>query len=142
MADERPLSQTCCERHPDPETQRRVIRTLVKDGADVNETDKNGVTPLHHAVRFRSPTAVATLLELGADVNRVCRRSGSTPLHRAVTFTGAPETSGRQTERIEIVRILLDAGADPAIANQRGKTPVDYEKDPEVQQLLRTHAGR
>ena len=57
-------------------------------GADVHATDKNGVTALHHAVRFRSPVAVKTLLEHGANVNQACRRNGSTPLHRAVTLRG------------------------------------------------------
>ena len=84
------LSSICCDRDPVPSEQRKAIVVLIKKGSDVNEFDKNGVTPLHHAVRFRSLTAVATLLENGANVNQVCKRSGSTPLHRAVTSTGAP----------------------------------------------------
>ena len=74
------------------------VKSLLKSGEDVNQTDKNGVTPLHHAVRFRSPAAVRALLENGARVNQACKRSGSTPLHRAVTSTGAPGTAGKQEE--------------------------------------------
>ncbi len=88
------LSNICCDRNAIPDQQRKAIEGLLDAGADIHETDKNGVTALHHAVRFRSPTAVATLLEHGANVNQACKRSGSTPLHRAVTSTGAPGTAG------------------------------------------------
>ena len=131
------LSNICCERDPDPADQRRRLVNLLKAGADIHASDKNGVTALHHAVRFRSPTAVATLIEHGANINQVCRRSGSTPLHRAVTQTGAPGTAGRSQAAIEIIRLLLAAGADPSIANKSGKTPADYVIDETVKSLLK-----
>ena len=132
----RPLSSVCSEQHPDPVRQRRAIESLLVAGADVHETDKNGVTPLHHAVRFRSVAAVRELLARGASVNQTCKRSGSTPLHRAVTNTGAPGTRGAQAEAREIVRILLEHGADPAIRNKRGKRPVEYTRDEVLRRLL------
>ena len=101
-----------------------------------NRTDKNGVTPLHDAARRKNPTAVRALLARGALVNQLCRRSGSTPLHRAVAFTGAPGTAGRQSEAVEIVQLLIAAGADPTITNRIGKRPADYTKDREVLKLL------
>ena len=89
------LSDICSEQNPSSDQRRRII-ALLTAGADINASDKNGVTALHHAVRFRIPIAVKTLIEHGANVNQVCRRSGSTPLHRAVTATGAPPESGRR----------------------------------------------
>ena len=130
------LSDICAEQNPDPADQRERLIILLKSGADIHAADKNGVTALHHAVRFRSPTAVKTLIEHGANVNQVCRRSGSSPLHRAVTSTGAPGTAGKQTEAREIVALLLAAGADPSIRNKRGKMPADYATDAEIQALL------
>jgi tankyrase len=114
----RELSAVCCQWNPDPVAQRAEIEALLKSGANIHETDKNGVTPLHHAVRFRSPAAVETLLARGAAVNQTCKRSGSTALHRAVTSTGAPGTSGKHVEARQIVEILLRYGADPAIKNR------------------------
>src|SRR5688572_28717260 len=133
---EHELSSICCERNPNSADQRRRLITLLKAGADVHATDKNGVTALHHAVRFRSPIAVKTLIEHGANVNQVCRKSGSTPLHRAVTHTGAPGTAGRRQEAFEIIRLLIAAGADPSITNKSGRKPADYVKDDAIKSLL------
>jgi len=130
------LSAICAEQNPDPKDQRMRLITLLKAGADIHATDKNGVTALHHAVRFRNPIAVKTLIENGADVNQACRKSGSTSLHWAVTSTGAPSTAGKQDEAREIIELLLAAGADPSIRNKKGKTPGDYVTDETIRALL------
>jgi tankyrase len=130
------LFDICTDRDPNPSEQRKQIIKLLKAGADIHATDKNGVTLLHHAVRFRSPAAVKTLIERGANVNQACRRNGSTPLHRAVTQTGAPGTAGRGDAAKEVIKLLLAAGADPAIKNKLGKKPADYVKDAELRSLL------
>jgi ankyrin repeat protein len=133
---ENELFDICCERDPKPADQRKRLVWALKHGADIHAADKNGVTALHHAVRFRSPQAVKTLIEHGANVNQVCRRNGSTPLHRAVTQTGAPGTAGKGEAAREIIRILMDAGADPSIVNKSGKRPVDYITDESIKLLL------
>jgi tankyrase len=130
------LFAVCCERDPNPVDQRRRLQRVLK-GADVHFADKNGVTALHHAVRFRSPAAVKTLIEHGANVNQQCRRNGSTPLHRALTQTGAPGTAGRARAAAEIVQLLLEAGADPSIRNKMGKRAADYVSDDAVRTLLK-----
>src|SRR2546429_8777810 len=133
---ENELFDICSDRNPKSAEQRRQIVMALKRGADIHATDKNGVTALHHAVRFRSPTAVKTLIEHGANVNQACRRNGSTPLHRAVTQTGAPGTAGRAQAAREIVEILLAAGADPSIANRSGKKPGEDVTDETIRSLL------
>jgi tankyrase len=133
------LADVCCQRNADPVKQRRAIEALLKSGADIHKTDKNGVTALHMAVRFRSPAAVETLLQHGARVNQVCKRSGSTALHRAVTSTGAPATAGKQAQAKEIVALLLQFGADPSIKNKLGKSPANYVRDDEILKLLNRH---
>jgi ankyrin repeat protein len=130
------LFQICCERDPEPTAQRTRLLEALEEGADIHDTDKNGVTALHHAVRFRSPVAVQTLIEHGANVNQACRKSGSTPLHRAVVQTGAPGTAGKSAEAKEIIRLLLAAGASTATRNKLGKCPADYVTDPALKLLL------
>jgi uncharacterized protein len=127
---------------PDPTIQVRVIRYLLGRGVAINETDKNGVTPLHRAVRFRSRAAVKELIARGADVNVVDKKTKSTPLHRAVTNTGAPKTSGKADCAIEIIKLLLTSGADPRIKNKNGKTAIDYAKSPEMKDVFFKHDAK
>jgi len=108
------LSKICAEQNPNYANRRRRIIALLTAGADINASDKNGVAALHHAVRFGSPIAVRALIEHGANVNQTCRKSRSMPLHRAVTTTGAPGTAGKRQEAIEIIRLLVAAGAEPS----------------------------
>ena len=130
------LSAICAVQHWGSQDHEKRLVTLLEAGADIHAADKNGVTALHHAVRFRNPIAVKTLIEYGADVNRACRKSGSTPLHRAVTNTGAPKTAGKRAEAQQIVALLLAAGADPSLRNKSGKTPGDYATDEVIRELL------
>lgn len=130
------LSAICAEQNPDPDDQRKRLVALLEAGAHVHAADKNGVTALHHAARFRNTVAVKTLIAYGANVNQVCRKSGSTPLHRAVMSTGAPGTAGKQAEARQIVALLLAAGADRSIRNKGGRTAADYATDDEIRALL------
>ena len=116
----------CSAHDPSPESQAAVIQFLISSGVSVNESDKNGVTPLHRAVRFRSLTAVDLLLAAGADVHATDRKSLSTALHRAVVNSGAPATAGKTDTTVAIVRSLLSHGADPTAKNRKGKAPTDY----------------
>ena len=125
IQEERPLSAICVERDSASKDQRKRILALLNCGADIGESDKNGVTPLHHAIRFRSPMAVKTLIERGAKVDQCCKRSEATPLHRAATSTGAPGTAGKAEERREIIRFLAESDANPSIKNKWGKLPLD-----------------
>lgn len=113
--DPRPLSPTW-----DPDGQRRIIELLVSAGATVDQQDRGGVTPLHRAVRARSPAAVAALLSAGADPRAATRKAGSTPLHLAVAPSGASGTAGAGDYQLEIVRLLLAAGGALADVDRNG----------------------
>ncbi len=71
-------------------------------------------------------------------MNQKCKRSGSTALHRAVTSTVAPGTAGKREEAKQIIAILMQHGADPALKNKLGKTPADYLEDEESRSILRS----
>ncbi|TWT33598.1 Ankyrin repeat protein [Posidoniimonas corsicana] len=122
---------------PDPSAQREAIRLLIGAGVPVNEADKNGVTPLHRAVRFRSPAAAEELITHGADVNAADKRSRATPLHRTAVSSGAPATAGKTDAAIRLAELLLAHGADPQATNKSGQTPGDLARDQQLRAVLR-----
>ncbi|EFJ38443.1 hypothetical protein SELMODRAFT_73489, partial [Selaginella moellendorffii] len=70
-----------------------------------------GSTLLHHAVASGSPSVVRLLLKYGVHVNSV-DKAGWTPLHVAV-----------RCQQRDILRVLLNRGADWTIANEVGSLP-------------------
>lgn len=96
----------------------QMIHLLVAHGIDVNHRDESQDTPLIVSVRAwnASPEVIAALIEAGADVNaRNIMRD--TALYSAVYH-----------DRIETVRLLIAAGADPTIPNTRGETAMDIAR--------------
>jgi len=76
-------------------------------------------TPLHYAALYCSDTTLRFLVtEYPEDVNARSQDDNSTPLHRA---------SGNG--RAEVVRILLEHGADPIAQNKRGWAPLHRASD-------------
>ena len=92
-----------------PATAARRWRMIAK-GADVNQTQPDGTTPLHWAVYRVDRELVAALLKKGARAD-VVNRYGASPLAEAVRVANL-ETGG----------MLLEAGADANVANEDGQT--------------------
>lgn len=104
---------------------------LLARDADPNIGDKNGDTPLMLAARLGFVEGIARLLMYGARVDQT-NRLGELPLGVAV--------QGRQAS---IVKMLLEAGADPDKADHAaGYTARDYAKrdsrSTEILQLIET----
>jgi cytohesin len=117
---------------------RDVAELLLNYGADPNARDYGGQTPLHWAVGSGHPDVIELLLERGADPN-ARDAHGNTPLHIAamteyfsdvaeVMFEVAPKVlgpAGFPYDRTDVVRLLLEYGADPTIENYAGMTPLE-----------------
>src|SRR5262249_28888299 len=104
-------------------TQRSVIERLLDAGANIEHADKTGATPLHRAVRARSPEAVRCLLARGARVDAPHGTQRTTPLHLATHSTGASGTKHARAEQQAIVELLIEYGADPRATDAKGKRP-------------------
>jgi hypothetical protein len=91
----------------DPVGQGQMVAFLVAQGAAPDALDKDGVAPLHRAVRTRSTGAVAALLAAGADPGLRSGR-GSTPRDLAVKTTGKGGSGSPEArrEQAEILRLL------------------------------------
>lgn len=87
-----------------------ALRSLLRDGANVNERATDGTTALHWMVRAESMEMVDLLLTAGADV-KAADRYGVTPLYLACTLGNHP-----------LIERLLKAGADPNAAGRSGET--------------------
>lgn len=85
-----------------------AIAEAIADGADVDASDPQGRSAVLIATQARSVDAVAALLAAGADVDRQDD-------DRANPFLVAGAEG-----LLEILRLVNDAGADPAITNRFG----------------------
>jgi hypothetical protein len=106
-----------------PAAQVATIECLTRAGANPNSTDKNGVAPIHRAVRTRCAAAVEALLSAGARPD-LANQNGSTPLHLAVQNTGrggsgSPEAVEQQRQ---IIRLLIQNGAPVKRKDGSGRT--------------------
>ena len=77
------------------------LRVLLKQGADVNEVQGDGMTALHWAASRGNLAATRMLVSAGARLDPVTRNGNYTPLHLAA-----------QNGRAEAVKALLAAGAN------------------------------
>jgi ankyrin repeat protein len=85
-----------------------IVRWLLDHGAEINARDDVRWTPLYIAAYSRRLEAVQVLLEHNADTNSQSM-SGETPLYGVLTILGSEE------EVVDIVRRLLEHGANPNI---------------------------
>ena len=84
-------------------------RLLLEHGAEINST-----TALHAAARRNDRPMVELLLAHGANVNALSASAG-TPLH--ALGTSYPRANQSASDRLNLVKLFLDAGADPLLEN-------------------------
>lgn len=92
-----------------------VLRLTLAAGADVASTNRYGGTALIPASEHGHVETVQILIAAGVPVNHV-NNLGWTAMQEAILLNnGGPR-------QLEVVRLLLDAGADPDIRDPAGRT--------------------
>ncbi|MFP8778010.1 ankyrin repeat domain-containing protein [Hydrogenophaga sp. RWCD_12] len=107
-----------------------IAKSLIRRGAEVN---KPGWTPLHYAASRPEPDSlemVRLLLERHAYIDAESPNK-TTPLMMAAMY-GHPD----------VVRLLVEEGADPSLRNQQGLTAVDFARRADRQDLADLIAAR
>jgi hypothetical protein len=90
-----------------------LVKLLAEHGADLNAKGVQGTTALHYAVQNGQTDIASYLLGRGADINAVDEMNlGRTPLGIAAYYGDA-----------DLVRLLLEHGADPRVAGNNGNLP-------------------
>jgi ankyrin repeat protein len=92
---------------------KAAVRALLKDGADVNAAQGDGMTALHWAARSGDAELAHMLLYAGANVKAATRLGAYTPLMMAA-----------EQGHADVIAALLSAGADANAANAVGTTPL------------------
>ncbi len=90
-----------------------TVQNLIKEGANINESDRDGYTPLMHAIWERKIDVAKYLIQSGADI-KLKDKGGSDALLYAVNYG-----------QIELVNILLDRGANIETKDASEATPLN-----------------
>lgn len=113
------------------EDYAKIIKFLVKSGANPNSRFSKEGTPLYGSVFRGSLVRAKALLESGADPNR-WGNGGYTPLQEAVLKNDMP-----------MIQLLLSHGADPNRKDENGVfTPLELAKSGSVRDLLVKNGSR
>ena len=101
----------------------QIVRSLVREGANLNIIDKDGDTPLHEALRHHTLSQLRQLHDM-QEVGKLLIGLGGGP------------GSGEKKSSASIACFLVANGADLAVKNKKGQTPLDLCPDPNLCKAL------
>ncbi len=143
-----------------------IVKLLLAKGANLNERDEDGATPLirasHHRQLFGADV-MTTLIKAGADVN-ASERDGTTALMRAATGLKGPSSEAvkvlldnranvnaqdakgntalilslKQCQDFDAINELISHGADVTIKNKYGESAFGFASDEKIIKLMQT----
>jgi ankyrin repeat protein len=99
-----------------------ILRLILATGrADLRDTNRYGGVALIPAAHHGHPSTVRILLETDIDVDHINDLGWTALIEAVILGDGGPVHQ-------EIVGLLVDAGADPKIADRDGVTPLEHAR--------------
>lgn len=92
-----------------------LIEFLLEQGADLFECDDDGISALDIAIKFKRKDMIKYCIDKGFELNTTTRKSGITPVMLAACFSD-----------IEMMKLLVEHGADLNALDKSGMAPKDY----------------
>jgi len=111
-----------------------LLKKTLKAGADVHCTDSDNGTGLIRAADRGHVEIIKELLKTDIRVNHI-NRIGWTALHEAVILGGGDK------KHTEVVRLLVDAGADVNLPDKDGVTPLQHAKNRGYTEIVKIMEG-
>jgi ankyrin repeat protein len=99
-----------------------VITFLIESGANINDKDQIGQTPLIVSTQHGCKKLVEILISAGADI------------HERNNFGQSAIITAAQENQLEIAKFLIESGANVNIPDAEGETPYTY--------ALQIHRGK
>jgi ankyrin repeat protein len=103
------------------EGRNEILKMTLAAGADLKSTNRYGGTALIPAAHHGHPETVKILLATAIDKDHVNNLGWTALLEAVLLGDGGPTHT-------EIVRLLVEAGASPNIADREGVTPLAHAK--------------
>lgn len=94
-----------------------LLMLLIDNGADINDFDDEGISIFDTSITYNSMEMVEYIISQGIDVNFTNRRSGFSPLMAAASYG-----------RSEMVKLLLEHGANQNAIDTKGFSAVDFAR--------------
>ena len=119
------------------------VALILRNGGDPNEKQL-GISVLMNACNVGNTSMVKLLLEQSADAN-AHDWEGMTPLMMAVVGRGHSDEEGKEDRCLELVKLLIDAGANVDYISWRRRTALkeaEWAGNSRVVQLLKEHGAK
>lgn len=122
------------------EGRSEALAAALDMGLAVDHADKERMTMLSVAAHYGKTDTVRLLLARGADPN-LPDRHGNGPLWHATREASQQPRPGTAPFDLQVVAMLLDAGADPHHCNRAGRTPPGWAQWSQELQAIYRSAG-
>lgn len=112
------------------EGRLEILRMTLEAGADLRSVNRYGGTALIPAAHHGHPDIVRELLKTDIDIDHVNRLGWTALLETIILSDGG-------TTHVEILKLLVDAGANVSLADRDGVTPLAHAESRSYAEMAR-----